>query len=308
MTEPVTLNAFKAAARILDLLRATNRLTLPIDLDVVREMLPGTPLGKEVVVIKPPMDAPWEGCEGALVRNPDDEREWGIFVKPKVRPERKRFTVAHEIGHFVLHRHQRPSFNCDKESVHAGIDTLKEIEREADDFASNLLMPGDMLRDRIAGKRIDFHLLGALAKEFGVSLESMCIRLVKYTEQRAVLVYWDHGFLKYQWPSGNARKTRVRLRQTGEPQEPLPGTLAADDDVTQEWDGVDMLAKTWCSSEADDIKLRELKHSYPDGNRVLSLLMLESAPPRTYFRSGWEDEKSHDTFDRFIDNGQMPTR
>lgn len=308
MTEPVTLNAFKAAARILDLLRATNRLTLPIDLDVVREMLPGTPLGKEVVVIKPPMDAPWEGCEGALVRNPDDEREWGIFVKPKVRPERKRFTVAHEIGHFVLHRHQRPSFNCDKESVHAGIDTLKEIEREADDFASNLLMPGDMLRDRIAGKRIDFHLLGALAKEFGVSLESMCIRLVKYTEQRAVLVYWDHGFLKYQWPSGNARKTRVRLRQTGEPQEPLPGTLAADDDVTQEWDGVDMLAKTWCSSEADDIKLRELKHSYPNGNRVLSLLMLESAPPRTYFRSGWEDEKSHDTFDRFIDNGQMPTR
>lgn len=308
MTEPVPLNAFKAAARILTWLDATDRLTLPIDVDLVRQMLPGTPLGKDVTAIKPPIDAPWEGCEGALVRNPDDEREWGIFLNPKARPERKRFTVAHELGHFVLHRHLRPSFNCDKENIHSGIDTLKEIEREADDFASNLLMPGDMLRDRIEGKRIDFRLAGALAKEFGVSLEAMCIRIVKFTEQRAVLVYWDHGFLKYQWRSLQARKTRVRLRQTGDPQEPLPGTLAADDEIAQEWDGVDMPAKLWCSSEADEIKLRELKHSYTDGNRVLSLLMLESAPPRTYFRNGWEDERTHDTFDRFIDNGQIPTR
>lgn len=308
MSDPAPLNAFKAAARILTWLAATDRLTLPIDLDLVRQMLPGTPLGKDVTTIKPPMDAPWEGCEGALVRNADDEREWGIFVKPRTRPERKRFTVAHELGHFILHRHQRPSFNCDKESVHAGIDTLKQIEREADDFASNLLMPGDMLRDRIEGKRVDFHLLGALAKEFGVSLESMCIRLVKYTEQRAMLVYWDHGFLKYKWPSGAARKTRVRLRQTGDPQEPLPGTLAADDAIEQEWDGIDMSAKTWCTSEADEIMLRELKHTYTGGNRVLSLLMLEAAPPRAYHRSGWEDEKAHDTFDRFIDNGQMPIR
>lgn len=28
----------------------------------------------------------------------------------------------------------------------------------------------------------------------------------------------------------------------------------------------------WCSSEPPDITLREMKHSYPNGNRVLSLL------------------------------------
>ena len=167
-------------------------------------MLPDTPLGRGAV-IKAPADLTWNASEGALVRNPDDQREWGLFVNPKGRPERRRFTIAHELGHFILHRTTQPAFNCDKESVHTGIDSLKLIEREADDFASNLLMPGDMLRERINGKRIDFHLLGALAKEFGVSLEAMCIRLVKYTEQRAVLVYWDNGFLKYQWPSGEAR-------------------------------------------------------------------------------------------------------
>jgi hypothetical protein len=307
LTAPEELNAFKAAARILTWLAATDRLTLPIDLDLVRRMLPDTPMGRGTV-IKEPADLTWNSSEGALVRNQDDASEWGIFINPNARPVRKRFTFAHELGHFILHRTSHPTFYCDKESIYSGIDTLRQIEREADDFASNLLMPGDMLRDRIGGKRIDFHLAGALAKEFGVSLEAMCIRLVKYTEQRAVLVYWDHGYLKYQWPSGNARKTRVRLRQTCDPQEPLPGTLAANDEIAQEWDGVDMPAKLWCCSETDDIKLRELKHTYADGNRVLSLLMLESAPPRTYFRSGWEDHKSHDAFDQFIDNGQMPVQ
>ncbi len=301
------LNAFKAATRILAWLNATGRLTLPIDLDLVRQMLPETPFGRGSV-IKEPADLTWNASEGALVRNPDNECEWGIFVNPKARPERRRFTIAHELGHFILHRASQTRFQCDKESVYSGIESLKQIEREADDFAGNLLMPGDLLRNRIAGKRIDFHLIGELAREFGVSLESMSIRIMKYTEQRAMLVYWDHGFLKYQWPSSEARKSRVRLHKTGDPQEPLIGTLAADDSVEQEWDGVDMPARVWCASEAEDITLRELKHSYPGGNRVLSLLMLESAPPRQYARSGWEDEASRDTFDRFVDSGQFPVR
>ena len=307
MSDAAPLNSFKAAAKILNWLDAMGCLKLPIDLDLVRQMLPDTPFGRGAF-IKEPADLTWGASESALVQNRDNKVEWGIFVNPNARAERRRFTVAHELGHFVLHRSAQPLFNCDKESVHSGIDTLKKIEREADDFASNLLMPGDILHKRIDGKRIDFHLLGDLAKEFGVSLEAMCIRLIKFTEQRAVLIYWDHGFLKYQWPSGEARRTRVRLRKTEDPQEPLVGTLAADDELAQEWDGVDMPASAWCTSEANDIRLRELKHTYADGNRVLSLLMLESAPPRSYQHSGWDDEETRDTFDRFIDNGQLPVR
>jgi hypothetical protein len=307
LSDAAPLNSFKAAAKILTWLDAMGSLTLPIDLELVRQMLPDTPFGRGTS-IKEPANLTWNASEGALVRNPENHAEWGIFVNPKARAERRRFTVAHELGHFVLHRATQATFNCDKESVYTGIDTLKAIEREADDFASNLLMPGNMLRDRIDGKRIDIYLLGALAKEFGVSIEAMCIRLVKYTEQRAVLVYWDNGFLKYQWPSGEARRTRVRLRKTADPQEPILGTLAADEEIAQEWDGVDMPASAWCTSEASDIRLRELKHTYADGNRVLSLLMLESAPPRTYHASGWEEEQTRDTFDRFVDNGQPPVR
>ncbi len=45
------------------------------------------------------------------------------------------------------------------------------------------------------------------------------------------------------------------------------------------------------------VTLRELKHTYVDGNRVLSLLMIESAPPTARLRSGWEYEVIQDTFD-----------
>lgn len=293
------LTPFKAAARILGWLEAIGELTLPINLDLVRQMLPTTPFGKGAVLLEP-APVTWGSSEGALVRNPDNPNEWGIFYNAKARPERQRFTLAHELGHFVLHRDSHASFNCDKESIYTGADTLKLIEREADEFASNLLMPGDLLRQRITGKRIDFHLLRELAKEFGVSLEAMCIRLIKFTEQRAVLVYWDYGYLKYQWRSQSAIKTRVRLRSTDDPQEPLPDTLAADEDIVQEWDGIQMPAENWCSSEPPGITLHEMKHSFPSGNRVLSLLVLESAAPRNFADSGWEDEHDEDSYDRFI--------
>ena len=288
---------FKAAATIIKWLDAIDELTLPINLDLVRQMLPTTPFGKGAVLLEP-APVTWGSSEGALVRNPDNPNEWGIFYNDKARPERQRFTLAHELGHFVLHRQIQAKFNCDKESIYTGADTLKQIEREADEFASNLLMPGDLLRQRITGKRIDFYLLGELAKEFGVSLEAMCIRLIKFTEQRAVLVHWDYGYLKYQWRSQPAIKTRVRLRSTDDPQEPLPDTLAADEDIVQEWDGIQMPAEHWCSSEPPGITLREMKHSYPGGNRVLSLLVLESAAPRNFAGSGWEDERDEDSYDQ----------
>jgi hypothetical protein len=125
-----------------------------IDLEIVRQMLPDTPYGNGVREIKTPMALGIDSCEGMLVCNPKDAAEWGIFFNGKASYDRQRFTIAHELGHFILHRNQRPSFSCDKESVYSGADNMRAIEREADDFASNLLMPGDLLRDWISNQRI----------------------------------------------------------------------------------------------------------------------------------------------------------
>lgn len=307
MSDARPLNGFTAAARIIHWLEIGEQLSLPVNLDVVRECLPETPFGRGET-IKPPHPIVISGCEGMLVRNPENDREWGIFYNANACRERQRFTIAHELGHFILHRKSQSLFNCSKESIYSGADRLAQIEREADDFASNLLMPGNLLRQKIEGQTIDFRLLGKLANEFGVSLEAMCIRFVKYTYQRAILVYWDHGFMKYQWRSPSAIRTRARLRTSNEPQEPPRNSLAADEDIAQELDGVEMNANVWCSSEPSDIRLREMKHTYQKGNRVLSLLILETAAPLTYPNRRWEEYRAHDSFDQFVDSGQLPVR
>ena len=287
------MNGFVAASNVLAWLRAWYGQDKPpdaIDLDVVRQILPDTRYGKNVREIKPPMPSWIDGCEGMLVCNPENSAEWGIFYNPKSSPERQRFTIAHELGHFILHREQQVAFRCSKESVYAGVDDLQFIEREADDFAGNLLIPGDTLRAAIARRPIDLHLLSELAKRFQVSFEALCIRFIKYTEQRAILLCWDNGFLKYEWRSKSAKKTRARIRRTDNPQEPLPDTVAAEPDIEQEWDGIEMSAATWCPEEASYMKLREFKHSYNARDRVLTLLMLESAEPRAR-DSAWREER-----------------
>ncbi|MCW5232550.1 ImmA/IrrE family metallo-endopeptidase [Verminephrobacter eiseniae] len=279
-----------------------------IDLEVVRQMLPTNPYGTGVREIRPPVQFNDDAFERMLMRDPNDHEVWGIAYNGKSRPERQRFTIAHELGHFILHRSRQQSFNCDKQSVHTDIDTLRDIEREADDFASNLLMPGDLLRAWISSQRIDFRILGDIAKRFQVSLEALCIRYIKFTTERAILVYWDNGYVKYEWrSSSSAVKTRARIRHNGDPVEPPPGTLAADASVEQERDGVEMSAAIWCPEEAQHMKLREFKHTYSARDRVLTLLLLESAEPRSWDRS-WQDEESFDSFDQFVTNGQLPDR
>ena len=309
MSDAQALTGSIASSHVIKWLRAWYSEGMPdaIDLEIVRQMLPSTPYGAGVREIKPPVEIIGDAFEGMLARDPDDHAVWGIAYNGKARGERQRFTIAHELGHFILHRSQKQSFNCDSQSVHTGIDGLRQIEREADEFAGNLLMPGDLLREWISNQRIDLHVLSAIAKRFQVSFEALCIRFIKFTKQRAILVYWDNGFVKYEWRSSSAVRTRARIRRNGDPQEPLPGTLAADTSVEQEWDGTEMSAAIWCPEEAPHMKLWEFKHSYTTGDRVLTLLLLESAEPRSWDRS-WQDGESFDSFDQFVSNGQLPVR
>ena len=309
MSASQALTGSIASSHVIKWLRAWYSEGMPdaIDLEIVRQMLPSTPYGAGVREIKPPVEIIGDAFEGMLARDPDDHAVWGIAYNGKARGERQRFTIAHELGHFILHRSQKQSFNCDSQSVHTGIDGLRQIEREADEFAGNLLMPGDLLREWISNQRIDLHVLSAIAKRFQVSFEALCIRFIKFTKQRAILVYWDNGFVKYEWRSSSAVRTRARIRRNGDPQEPLPGTLAADTSVEQEWDGTEMSAAIWCPEEAAHMKLWEFKHSYGARDRILTLLLLESAEPRSWDRS-WQDGESFDSFDQFVSNGQLPVR
>jgi hypothetical protein len=65
---------------------------------------------------------------------------------------RRRFTAAHELGHFILHRQQMPTgfLGDTQESILEAVDgqPLEQMEREANQFAVELLMPAILCRTR----------------------------------------------------------------------------------------------------------------------------------------------------------------
>ena len=109
-----------------------------------------------------------------------------IAVRRSDHPNRRRFTIAHEIGHFVLRHHLQGN-----ELVHAdrhqeviyrsprASEGLDPIEVQANQFAASLLMPARLVRERVDSlpKSFSESDVKALANEFKVSEQAMTIRL-----------------------------------------------------------------------------------------------------------------------------------
>jgi Zn-dependent peptidase ImmA (M78 family) len=98
-----------------------------------------------------------------------------IGVNSRHAPTRQRFSIAHELGHY-LNGHQ--SYDPGGEHVESQpsyLDPQQRQEIEANEFAAELLMPTDWLKRDVAELGAD----GAvLAKRYGVSEQAMWIQLL----------------------------------------------------------------------------------------------------------------------------------
>src|SRR5205807_8592593 len=121
------------------------------------------------------------GISGMLFR---DARRKVIGVNSFHAPTRQRFTIAHELGHLLLHetRSMIVDTHVYRRDEVSSMGTQKE-EREANAFAAELLMPADFVEracDEIAGALPTItvnQLVGNLASRFQVSQQAMEIRL-----------------------------------------------------------------------------------------------------------------------------------
>jgi hypothetical protein len=94
-------------------------------------------------------------------------------------PERKRFTIAHEIGHWILHagRGEVPLFQkgCSPDDIREE-GASSNPEREANDFANELIMPEELIST--LAPECGFN-LALLAERFEVSVRALEIRLIR---------------------------------------------------------------------------------------------------------------------------------
>jgi hypothetical protein len=209
--------------------------------------------------------------DGALF--PDDERKkWMLLYNSAMAsPGRIRFTQAHELGHYILHRQARPAFQCNNDDMLDWED--KTIEAEADLFASYLLMPLDDFRAQVTTS-VDLDLLGHCAERYGVSLTAAVLKWLQYTEDNAILVLSRDGFMQWAFASRPAKRAGVFFSTRKQTVEIPAGSLAAAPGLKHERRGIELPAKIWFPHAEVDTCVREMKVSSDQYDYVLSLLIL----------------------------------
>ena len=108
-----------------------------------------------------------------------------VVINENHHENRKRFSMAHELGHYLLHRTARSIFVDASEQkfyrdAEASTGTkLQEIEANA--FAAELLMPQESIEERVTETltMLDEPIIEKLAAEFCVSQSAMIFRLQK---------------------------------------------------------------------------------------------------------------------------------
>lgn len=166
-------------ARALEVLTHAKALSAPVDLDRVAMWCDAT-IHAQVLE---------DQVSGALVIKDGANH---ILVNNTHHPNRQRFTIAHELGHLVLHAAQADRLFIDTQlrvyrrtgesgaqAYHAPESTTTpEEERQANKFAAALLMPRALLLEVLNdGRVVDEHDVSDLARTFGVSEQAMSIRL-----------------------------------------------------------------------------------------------------------------------------------
>ncbi|MCC7010052.1 MAG: ImmA/IrrE family metallo-endopeptidase [Acidobacteria bacterium] len=220
----------------------------------------------------PVHERPLERCEGMLVRIKGTAKA-AIAVKNSIREDsRKRFTVAHELGHLLLPGHDNCGV-CTSGVIETWAGDVREKEREANAFAAELLMPAAVLLRHMADKTPSLGLVEGIAEAFKTSLTASGYRFVGLTSYAVALVWSEAG--RTRWAKRSEEfSSWLRLRETLDAR-----TLAAD-----LFRGVDVPtgahavpADAWLERAEPDATLVEESRLLPSYGAVVTLLWAKEA-------------------------------
>ena len=129
-----------------------------------------------------PNDPDDDGLSGALLR---EEESATVFVNETHSELRQRFTIAHEIGHYVLHKGEKSFVDGTRTQLllRSNTGVKNQMETEANAFGAALLMPEPLLRKEYEKYILENpnasqdKIIMTLSDVFNVSFQSMGYRL-----------------------------------------------------------------------------------------------------------------------------------
>jgi hypothetical protein len=234
-----------------------------------------------------------KGFDGALVRAKGTPFG-AIIIRDSIRESgRKNFTVAHEIGHFVLPGHENTDLVCTSTEVSNWSDSAKGVEREANEFAAELLMPEITVRQIIGTSEPSLGLIEKIASSCEASLSASAWRFCHLTGHRCAVV-WSGAEAGSSW-SRRSDEFRFGVSLAGATRQ---GTFANDCFAgrdTPDRPGP-VVAHLWIDSQnvAADARIWEQSKALRSYSSVLTLLWIKE---RIEIYSDSDDEAGLDELD-----------
>ncbi len=233
--------------------------------------------------------------DGALFRAAAGRKGWGIIYNNAISSTgRINFTLAHEFGHYLLHRQAYPDgIRCGAQDVVRWDSEYAQVEQQANAFAANFLMPLDDFRRQIpSNTKVDLDMIGHCADRYHVSLIAAVLRWLSYTEKRAVLVVSRDGFILWARSSDAALKTRAYFKTSLGPIQIPATSLAAQQN--QFIDGratSDHREGVWFREPVREMTVFAEQYDF-----AISLLLLGDSVPFAEL----EEETEADTYEKFV--------
>jgi len=191
-------------------------------------------------------------------------------------PARVRFSIGHELGHYFLDHHRELLIGGAAHNSASDFICEDHLEREADEFAAALLIPGFVMKRRLAKR--SFMTLSEvlrLANDCHSSATSAAIRYAKFTREACVVIVSQAGRVLFWIPSEEAGAIGFRYLSSDRR---VPGgspTAMVSGEEGQLREGT-IGSGCWFPDLSREVELWE--EASPLGNtcRVLTLLALSS--------------------------------
>jgi len=216
-----------------------------------------------------------QGFEGGLIAF-SDKSEGTILVNKQSSNQRQRFTIGHELGHFLCPWHMPASgdqFLC-KASDFVASDTpvsnkVKKMEAEANRFSAGLLIPMPHFRKDVrADTEPDLKRIWRLADKYDVSKEALGRRYVEVHDECCAFVASKNNQYLYNYRRADFPYIDLR-RDQPLPQQSLSKTDRSVAGTITEWN--DVSPNIWVSQDKKFTALYEQTVQQHDGYRVTLL-------------------------------------